>query len=54
MINIQHYLYKSKIVSGMVVLGSQGTSIENKGFFFLKVRKFKKMAVFDSWTFGPT
>ena len=24
---------------------------ENKGFFFLTVRKFKKMTVFDSWTF---
>ena len=39
--------YEFITFSGMVVLGSRGTSIENKGFFFLKVRKFKKMAVFD-------
>ena len=34
----------------MVVLGSQRASIENKGFFASRVRKFKKMTVFDSWT----
>ena len=35
----------------MAILGSQKTGVENKGFFLLKVRKFKKMAIFDSWTF---
>ena len=32
-------------------LDSRAASIDFKGFFFLKVRKSKKMAIFDSWTF---
>jgi len=36
----------SGLFSGMVVFGSQGTTIENKGNFASKVRKFAKMAVF--------
>lgn len=36
----------SRQISGMRVLGSQRASIENKGFFCLKVRKFAKRAVF--------
>ena len=45
--------YKYITSSWMVILGSRGVSIENKGFFFLKVRKSKKMANFGSWTFEP-
>ena len=37
----------------MVILGSREAGIENKGNFALKVRKSKKMAIFDSWTFEP-
>ena len=51
-----HIFYQNKIqilvlIPGIVILDSQGTSIENKGFFGSRVRKFKKMAVFASWTF---
>ena len=35
----------------MVVLGSQRASIDFKGFFILKVRKWLKMANFDTLTF---
>ena len=37
----------------MMGLGSRGASIDFKGFFALKVRKFAKIADFDGWTFEP-
>jgi len=40
-------LFKSQVFFGMVVLGSQRVSIENKGFFGSRVRKWLKIAVLD-------
>ena len=37
----------------MMGLGSQKTSIENKGIFGSRVRKWLKMTNFTLWTFEP-